>query len=61
VAIVSEAMAQKFFPDQNPIGRHVGFSGAESDSDLEIVGVATDIRHRVPEDRPVEAVYIPYT
>jgi predicted permease len=61
VVIVSEAMARKFFPNQNPIGRYVGFSGPESGGDLEIVGVAKDIRHRVPEDRPVEAVYIPYT
>jgi predicted permease len=61
VAIISEAMARKFFPNQNPIGQHVGFSGRESGADLEIVGVVKDIRHRVPEDRPVEAVYIPYT
>jgi predicted permease len=61
VAIVSESMARKFFPNQNPIGRHVGFSGPESGGDLEIVGVAKGIRHRVSEDRPVEAVYIPYT
>src|SRR5262249_25510906 len=45
VAIVSQAMARKFFPNQNPIGRYVGFSGPESGGDFEIVGVAKDVRH----------------
>ena len=44
-----------------PIGLHFAFRGRETSGDIEIVGVARDIRHRVPEDRPVEAVYIPYT
>jgi predicted permease len=61
VAIVSEAMARKFFPNQNPIGRFVAFSGTDSGGDLRVIGVVKDIRHRVPEDRPAEAVYIPYT
>jgi predicted permease len=61
VAIVSEAMARKFFPNQNPIGRFLAFSGTDSGGDLRVIGVVKDIRHRVPEDRPAEAVYIPYT
>jgi len=61
VAIVSEAMARKFFPNQNPIGRFVAFNRTDSGGDLQVIGVVKDIRHRVPEDRPAEAVYIPYT
>jgi predicted permease len=61
VVIVSEAMARKFFPNQSPIGRFVAFSGTDSGGDLEVVGIVKDIRHRVPEDRPAEALYIPYT
>jgi len=61
VAIVSEAMARKFFPNRNPLGLRIGFDGPAACGEIEIVGVAKDIRHRVPDDRPVEAVYIPYT
>jgi predicted permease len=61
VAIVSEAMARKFFPNRNPLGLRLGFGGPASGGEVEIVGLARDIRHRVPEDRPAEGVYIPYT
>jgi predicted permease len=61
VAIVSQTMARKFFPGQNPVGLHLGFGGPETSGEILIVGMAADIRHRVPEDRPVESVYIPYT
>jgi predicted permease len=61
VAIVSESMARKFFPGQNPIGLHLGFGGPGTSGEILIVGMAGDIRHRVPEDRPAESVYIPYT
>jgi predicted permease len=61
VAVISEAMARKFFPNQNPIGLHLGFAGPQSSGEIQIVGVSRDVRHRVPEDRPGESVYIPYT
>lgn len=60
VAVISEKMARKFFSGQNPIGLHIGF-GAPATKDVRIVGIARDVRHRVPEDRPAESVYIPYT
>jgi predicted permease len=61
VAVISESMARTFFPGQNPIGLHLGFDGPGSSRDVEVVGMVRDVRHRVPEDRPIETVYIPYT
>jgi predicted permease len=61
VAVISEAMARKFFPDQNPIGLHLGFGGPQTRGDIQIVGVARDVRHGAPDERPVESVYVPYT
>jgi predicted permease len=61
VAIISESTARKFFPNQNPIGLRLGFDRPDTSGDVQIVGVARDIRHQVPEDRPPETVYIPYT
>jgi predicted permease len=60
VAVVSEAMARNLFPNQNPIGIHLGFDGLRSSGDIQIVGVAKNIR-RFDEELPLESVYIPYT
>jgi predicted permease len=61
VAVISESMARKFFPNQNPLGKHFGFEKPESSADIEIVGVVKDIKHRVDSAQPPEAAYIPYT
>ena len=44
VVIVNEAFARRYFPGQNPIGRHVGDSGAKSILKYEVIGVVTDAR-----------------
>jgi putative ABC transport system permease protein len=65
VAIISETLAQRMFPNQDPINRHVywtdpvlqiGRSGS-ADPPFRIVGVAADIddEHHVPE--PVLTIY----
>jgi predicted permease len=61
VTIVSESFARKFFPGENALGRRIGFDGAKSSGDVEIVGVVKDIRHRVDQDETREAAWIPYT
>jgi predicted permease len=61
VAIVSESMARLFFPNQNPIGKRLGFKGPQSSRDVQIVGVVRDTRHHLLENASLAAVYIPYT
>ncbi|HEY6291250.1 MAG TPA: ABC transporter permease [Terriglobia bacterium] len=61
VAVVSESMARSFFPNQNPLGKRLGFNGPASRGDVQIVGVVKDTQHHLLERRPLEAVYIPYT
>ena len=61
VAVISESMARRFFPNANPLGRRIGFQGPESSGAIEVVGLVGDIRHRPDERQPYESVYIPYT
>lgn len=66
VAIISETVAQRYWPNSNPIGNHVTilarvYSGehANSNKSLEIIGVAQDVRN---DDlwRPEAAIYAPF-
>jgi predicted permease len=44
VAVISEAMAEQFFPDGSPIGRHFGKT-PESLEQFEVIGVVRDARY----------------
>jgi predicted permease len=45
VAVVSESMAQKFFPTGNPIGKRFGIEGRESTETIEVIGVVKDAKY----------------
>jgi predicted permease len=55
-AVVSQAFAQRYWPGENPLGRHFEFAL----SDRTIVGVVGDIRARGLERESEPQVYIPY-
>lgn len=57
VAIISEAMANRFWPDRDPIGRVVHQVG--DDPDLRIVGVASDAKVRSLAEAPRPFIYRP--
>ena len=44
VAIVNEAFARKFFPDEDPIGKHFGRTDLKFSGTYEIVGISKDAR-----------------
>ena len=44
VAIINEAAARKFFPNENPVGRRFG-ARPENSGPVEIVGVLRDVRY----------------
>ena len=58
VAIISNALARRYFPGQNPIGRKmtVGDAGMVR----EIVGVAGDIRYLTKRPEDSIEIYLPY-
>jgi predicted permease len=61
VAIISESLARKFFPNVNPLGRRFGFDSAQSSGDIEVIGVVKDVKHHLEDQRLPEAAWIPYT
>jgi predicted permease len=59
VAVINEAAARKFFPGENPIGRHFG-SSPETTGDVEIVGVLRDAKYDSVRDAAPPTEYLPY-
>jgi predicted permease len=60
VAIINRALAAKFFPDEDPVGKRIGDISLSPDSMKEIVGVVDNIREGGLNQEIVPAVYYPY-
>jgi len=48
VAVVNQAFAEQYFPNEEPIGKRFGLGGVEQRADFQIVGVVNTIRFRNP-------------
>jgi putative ABC transport system permease protein len=61
VSLISEAMAQLYFPNQNPLGKRLEF-GFPPDgwSAREIVGIVGDVRDVALGQEPGPMMYVPY-
>jgi putative ABC transport system permease protein len=58
VAIINSAMAEKFWPGQDPIGRTIR---RENEGDLTVVGVASTAKIRSIGESPQPFIYRPYS
>ncbi len=58
VAIINESMARRFFGNQSPVGR--SFNWGWSGSQLEIVGVAKDVKYRSFREQERPMFYTPF-
>jgi predicted permease len=50
VAVVNQAFVKKFFPKEDPIGRHFGIFDQKYASEFEIVGIVSDAKYTSPRD-----------
>ena len=62
VAIVSESLARRYWPGQDPVGHQItlNFSPLWPNSPRTIVGIVGDIRHQNLDQPPTPTVYTPY-
>jgi putative ABC transport system permease protein len=61
VVIISESLARRFFPDEDPIGKRIRPGDAESQAAwLPVVGVVASVKHSGLEADPRPQLYFPY-
>jgi predicted permease len=61
VAIISEAFARRYFPDQDPLGRRLKFGFLKDGIfNREIIGVVGDVRGVALKKAPDPMMYVPY-
>ncbi|HEV2616645.1 MAG TPA: ABC transporter permease [Candidatus Acidoferrales bacterium] len=60
VAIISSAMAEKYWPGQDPVGKQVAPAGAAFPL-ATIVGVVADVKRLSIRESPPPEMYVPYT
>ncbi len=59
VAVINQAMARQYWPDQNPLGRRIKTQDPEGPQWLTVVGVVRDFRYSL-EGSPFPAIYRPF-
>jgi predicted permease len=61
VAVISKAMAAKYFAERNPLGLHFAFgAGNDVKPNIEIVGVVKDMKQQHVRDASLPYIYLPY-
>jgi macrolide transport system ATP-binding/permease protein len=60
VVVINQALATKFFPGEDPIGKRIGDTDLRPDSIKEIIGIVEDIREGPLDSEIWPAVYYPF-
>jgi predicted permease len=61
VAVISEALAQRLFPDASPLGKRFGRGGPEHSEEIEVIGVVKDAKYEDLMEEPRPMAYYPYS
>jgi len=60
VAVINEAFARKFFPKEDPMGKHFGFGDAHNAGDFEIVGITEDAKYQDAREPVYPTCFLPF-
>jgi predicted permease len=60
VAVISETMAQRFFPNDSPLGKRFGINGPNSGGQIEIIGVVKDAKSISLTEQSRPMAYYPH-
>jgi predicted permease len=60
VALVNEALARKYWPNENPVGKRIQLRFAGPPVEREIVGIVGDVRESGLDLAPQPAVFVPH-
>jgi putative ABC transport system permease protein len=60
VAIINETMAHTFWPNENPIGKHVTLDLVPDERPREIIGITGDVKVSRSQTKPEPALYVPH-
>jgi predicted permease len=59
VAVVNQTFTNKFFPNENPVGKRFTFNSPKA-GEIEIVGIARDAKYKRQRDEVPPTVYLPW-
>jgi putative ABC transport system permease protein len=61
VVVINEAMARRYWPNQDPAGRRISFDSRNGQPVWrEVAGVVKSVRHMALEEEPRSEIYIPF-
>jgi putative ABC transport system permease protein len=60
VTVINNAMARKFWPGEEPIGKQVGIDNSKNPP-MTIIGIVADVKHLSFREDPGPQMYVPYT
>lgn len=60
VAVVNETFVHKYFPKEDPIGKHFGMGRPAYSTDYEIVGVVEDAKYQDAREKAYPTFFLPF-
>ncbi len=58
IAVVNEELVRRYFPNENPIGKHFSIGDESNVRDLEIVGVVENAKYDSPREQPLPMAFL---
>lgn len=59
VVVINRALAQEYWPGENPLGNRIRMGGNDNNPFISIVGIVGDMRYRAVSDLPRPQIYLP--